>query len=121
MRLAKKAIAGAKFVQTQCIFNVEKFEKWMEMVRDLGVHEKVYILAGVTPMKSVPMAWYMKTSVPGMDVPEELINRLVGIPKEGVAAEGIKICVETIKKVKAIKALPVSTLWPSSGSRGCRK
>ncbi len=74
--LAKKAAAGAQFVQTQCVFNVEKFEKWMEMVRDLGVHEKMYILAGITPMKSIGMARYMKNSVPGMDVPEEQIERL---------------------------------------------
>ena len=71
MRLAKKAAAGAQFVQTQCIFNVDKFEKWMEMVRDLGVHEKMYILAGITPFKSIGMARYMKKSVPGMDVPDE--------------------------------------------------
>ena len=105
MRLAKKAAAGAQFVQTQCIFNVEKFEKWMEMVRDLGVHEKVYILAGITPFKSIGMARYMQKSVPGMDVPEALIERLKGVPKENVAAEGIKICVETIERVRAIKGV----------------
>ena len=105
MRLAKKAAAGAQFVQTQCIFNVEKFEKWMEMVRDLGVHEKMYILAGITPFKSIGMARYMKTSVPGMDVPEEMIDRLKGVPKEKVADEGIKICVELIERVRAIKGV----------------
>jgi methylenetetrahydrofolate reductase (NADPH) len=105
MRLAKKAAAGAQFVQTQCIFNMAKFEKWMEMVRDLGVHEKVYILAGITPLKSIGMARYMQTSVPGMDVPEELINRLKGVPKENVVAEGIKMCVEMIEQVKAIKGV----------------
>lgn len=105
LRLAKKAAAGAQFVQTQCIFNVEKFEKWMEMVRDLGVHEKMYILAGITPMKSIGMARYMKNSVPGMDVPEEQIERLKGVPKEKVAEEGIKIAVETIERVKAIKGV----------------
>ena len=105
LRLAKKAAAGAQFVQTQCIFNVEKFEKWMEMVRDLGVHEKVYVLAGITPMKSIGMARYMKNSVPGMDVPEEQIERLKGVPKEKVAEEGIKIAVETIERVKAIKGV----------------
>ncbi len=91
MRLAKKAACGAQFVQTQCIFNVPKFEKWMEMVRDLGVHEKIYILAGITPCKSIGMARYMQKSVPGMDVPEELITRLKGVPKEKVVEEGIKI------------------------------
>jgi methylenetetrahydrofolate reductase (NADPH) len=105
LRLAKKAAAGAQFVQTQCIFNVEKFEKWMEMVRDLGVHEKMYILAGITPMKSIGMARYMKNSVPGMDVPEEQIERLKGVPKEKIAEEGIKIAVETIERVKAIKGV----------------
>ena len=105
MRLAKKAACGAQFVQTQCIFNVPKFEKWMEMVRDLGVHEKVYILAGVTPCKSIGMARYMQKSVPGMDVPEDLITRLKGVPKENVADEGIKIAVETVQQVRAIKGV----------------
>jgi methylenetetrahydrofolate reductase (NADPH) len=105
MRLAKKVAAGAQFVQTQCIFNVGKFEKWMEMVRDLGVHEKIYILAGITPCKSIGMARYMKTSVPGMDVPDELIERLKGVPKEKVVEEGIKICLETIERVRAIKGV----------------
>jgi methylenetetrahydrofolate reductase (NADPH) len=105
MRLAKKVAAGAQFVQTQCIFNVEKFEKWMEMVRDLGVHEKIYILAGITPCKSIGMARYMKTSVPGMDVPDALIDRLKGVSKEKVSEEGIKIAVETIQRVRAIKGV----------------
>jgi methylenetetrahydrofolate reductase (NADPH) len=105
MRLAKKAAAGAQFVQTQCVFNVEKFEKWMEMVRDLGVHEKMYILAGITPLKSIGMAHYMKTSVPGMDVPEEMIDRLKSVSKEKVADEGIKICVELIERIRAIKGV----------------
>jgi len=105
MRLAKKAAAGAQFVQTQCVFNIDKFEKWMEMVRDLGVHEKMYILAGITPYKSIGMANYMKKSVPGMDVPDEHIERLRGVPREKVAEEGIKICIEIIERVKAIKGV----------------
>ena len=51
MRLAKKVAAGAQFIQTQCIYNIPKFTKYMEMVRDQGLHEKVKIMAGVTPMK----------------------------------------------------------------------
>jgi methylenetetrahydrofolate reductase (NADPH) len=77
----------------------------MEMVRDLGVHEKIYILAGITPCKSIGMARYMKTSVPGMDVPDELIDRLKGVPKEKVAEEGIKIAVEMIQQVRQIKGV----------------
>jgi methylenetetrahydrofolate reductase (NADPH) len=68
-RLAKKASAGADFVQTQCIYNIPKFKEWMQGVVDRGLHEKVYVLAGITPMKSVGMARYMKNKVPGMDVP----------------------------------------------------
>lgn len=102
MRLGKKVKAGCQFLQTQCIYNLEKFGKWMEMVRERGLHEKCAILAGVTPLKSAGMARYMKTSVPGMDVPEELIDRLKGVPKEKQAEEGVKICVEMIQQLKEI-------------------
>ncbi|UCD83078.1 MAG: methylenetetrahydrofolate reductase, partial [Desulfobacterales bacterium] len=64
-RLAKKIAAGVEFIQTQCIYNLDKFEKWMEGVRERGLHEKAYILAGLTPMKSVGMAKYMQKRVPG--------------------------------------------------------
>jgi methylenetetrahydrofolate reductase (NADPH) len=70
-RLAKKIAAGVEFIQTQCIYNVEKFELWLKLARDRGLTEKVFILAGVTPFKSVGMAKYMKNRVPGMDVPDE--------------------------------------------------
>jgi methylenetetrahydrofolate reductase (NADPH) len=102
MRLGKKAKAGVEFLQTQCIYNMERFERWMGMVRDRGLHEKVAIFAGVTPFKSVGMARYMKNSVPGMDVPDEMIERMKGVPKEKQPEEGIKICVETIQKLKEI-------------------
>ncbi len=101
-RLAKKVNAGVDFIQTQCIYNLDKFEEWMKGVRDRGLHEKVYILAGVTPMKSVGMAKYMKNMVPGMDVPDEIIERLKGVDKEKRAEEGIKICIETIQRLKEI-------------------
>ncbi len=105
IRLAKKVAAGVQFIQTQCIFNVERFGKWMEMVRDRGLHEKVHILGGVTPMKSVGMANYMKKMVPGMDVPDELITRLKGVEKDKRADEGIKIAVETIQRLKEMEGV----------------
>ncbi len=104
-RLAKKVSAGVDFIQTQCIYNVDKFEKWMEGVRERGLHKKVYILAGVTPMKSAGMAKYMKAKVPGMDVPDEIVKRLAGLPKEKQAEEGIKICIETIERLKAVEGV----------------
>ena len=104
-RLAKKVNAGVQFIQTQCIYNLERFEKWMEMVRGRGLHEKVHILAGVTPFKSVGMAKYMKNMVPGMDVPDGCIERLQGVPKENQAEEGIKICVESIQRLRAVEGV----------------
>lgn len=104
-RLAKKIEAGAEFIQTQCIYNLAKFETWMEMVRDRGLHEKVFILAGVTPLKSAGMARYMKTKVPGMDVPEEVVKRMAGTPKDKQAEEGITICVESIQRLKEVKGV----------------
>jgi len=101
-RLGKKAKAGVEFIQTQCIYNLDRFERWMKMVRDRGLHERVAILAGVTPFKSAGMARYMKNSVPGMDVPDEMIERMKGVPKEKQPEEGIKICVETIRKLREI-------------------
>ncbi len=104
-RLAKKVKAGVQFIQTQCIYNLEKFEQWMAMVRDRGLHERVHILAGVTPFKSAGMARYMKNMVPGMDVPDELIERMKGVEKENQPEEGIKICVESIQKLRRIEGV----------------
>lgn len=105
MRLAKKIAAGADFVQTQCIFNVEKFEKWMEGVREMGLHKKCYILAGVTPCKSLGAAKYMANRVPGMDVPKEIVDRMASVPKEKQAEEGVTICVETIERLKKVEGV----------------
>jgi methylenetetrahydrofolate reductase (NADPH) len=105
IRLAKKVAAGADFIQTQCIYNLKKFEEWMGMVRDRGLHEKVHILAGVTPLKSAGMAKYMKDKVAGMDVPDEIVERMKAAGKEKAAEEGINICVETIQKVKEIEGI----------------
>jgi len=105
LRLAKKAAAGVQFIQTQCIFNLDRFGQWMREVVDMGLHEKVAILAGVTPLKSAGMGKYMKNLVPGMDVPDAIIERLKGVPKEQQSAEGIKICIETIQQLKEMKGV----------------
>ncbi len=99
-RLAKKIAAGADFIQTQCIYNMDRFREWIKQAHDMGLTEKAYILAGVTPMKSVGMARYMKNNVPGMDVPESIITRLKGVDKKQQASEGIAICCEQIEEFK---------------------
>ena len=102
IRLAKKAAAGVDFIQTQCIYDMDKFERFMQMARDRGLHEKIFILAGVTPLKSVGMARYMKEKVAGMEVPDEIINRMKAAGKEKAKEEGLKICVEQIQRLKSI-------------------
>jgi len=104
-RLAKKVAAGAEFIQTQCIYNLDKFERWMAQARDRGLTEKVAVLAGVTPLKSAGMAKYMKNRVPGMDVPDEVVKRMSGVAKEKQAQEGIDICVETIQRLKDVEGV----------------
>ncbi|MBE0480267.1 MAG: methylenetetrahydrofolate reductase [Dehalococcoidia bacterium] len=104
-RLANKIAAGADFIQTQIIYNVEKFARWMEEIRDQGLDKKIKVLAGVAPIKSIGAARYMQTKVPGMDVPEPLITRLKGVPKEQVSKEGIKQCVDIIQQIREIKGV----------------
>lgn len=104
-RLAKKVQAGADFVQTQCIYNMDRFSEWVKQAVDMGLTEKVYILAGVTPMKSIGMARYMKKNVPGMDVPDWVINRLKGVEKKKQASEGIAICCEQIQQFKEMQGV----------------
>ncbi len=105
IRLAKKAAAGVDFIQTQCIYDMEKFERFMQMVRDRGLHKKIFILAGVTPLKSVGMARYMKEKVAGMEVPDAIIDRMKAAGKEKAKEEGINICVEQIKHLRQIEGV----------------
>ena len=116
-RLAKKVEAGADFVQTQCVFNMDKARRWMAMANDMGLTERVSILMGVTPMKSVGMARYMAAKVPGMDVPEEIIKRLQGVEKKRVANEGIEIACEQIEEFKEMRGVAGVHLMPIEWER----
>jgi methylenetetrahydrofolate reductase (NADH) len=101
-RLGKKVAAGARFFQTQFIFDVEIFARWMEDVRALGLHERCWILAGVGPIKSLRALEHMRNEVPGMHVPEAVARRLRGVPSDRVAQEGLAICAEIVQQVRAI-------------------
>jgi methylenetetrahydrofolate reductase (NADPH) len=102
-RLEKKIIAGADFIQTQSIYNLDKFNSWMDEVRSRGLDKKVYILAGVTPLKSLKMAERMKFHVPGVDIPDEIYSRIkkASDPK----AEGYSISLDLINEIKKIKGV----------------
>jgi methylenetetrahydrofolate reductase (NADPH) len=123
-RLAKKVKAGADFIQTQLVYDIPAFQRYMEKVRELGLHEKTYILAGVGPLKSPGMARYMKNNVPGILVPDELIDRMKGAgapwankTKDELTrddkreramawkAEGINICIELIQQMQEIEGV----------------
>lgn len=123
-RLGKKIKAGANFIQTQLVFDIPAFEAFMEKVRSLGLHQQAYILAGVGPLKSPAMAKYMKESVPGILIPDELIQRLeeagkpwAGKSKDELTKEekkarseawkqtGIEICIELIQHIMRIEGV----------------
>jgi methylenetetrahydrofolate reductase (NADPH) len=101
-RLAKKVAAGARFIQTQLIYDVDRFRSYMAQVRELGLHEKVYVMAGVGPFKSARQASFMATNVAGMDVPQALVDRMAKTPKAAQPEEGIRICCEIIEQVREI-------------------
>ncbi len=109
-RLAKKINAGADFIQTQCVFDLDKFSRWMELVVKEGLHKKVYILAGLTPVRSHRALKYMKSEVAGMSIPDELITRMESA--EDAKEEGIKICLEMIEKIKNIEGVSGIHLMP---------
>ncbi len=100
LRLARKVRAGADFIQTQAVFDVPKFVRWMKMVNDHGLDEQVHILAGVIPVKSAGMARYMRDYVSGVTVPNEVVTRLE--QASDVKEEGLKITLEIIEQIKDI-------------------
>jgi methylenetetrahydrofolate reductase (NADPH) len=105
LRLAKKIAAGADFIQTQYCFNVPRLKEYMNKVRDLGLHEKAYILIGVGPLRSDKVAEYLRNRVPGVHIPDEIVDRLKKTPKEKKRAEGKQICVEIIQEIRDIEGV----------------
>jgi methylenetetrahydrofolate reductase (NADPH) len=103
LRLEKKIKAGMDFVQTQCIYDLERFSKWMEFVRERGLDKKCRILAGVTPLKSAGMARYMRDKVSGITMPDYYVDRMA--KAEDAKSEGIAICVEQIQQLREIEGI----------------
>ena len=102
VRLGKKVAAGAEFIQTQYVFDVGLFARFMTQVRDLGLHERCHILAGVGPICSLRALSHMERGVPGLNIPEAVARRLRGVSEERTAEEGVRICAETITQLRAI-------------------
>jgi methylenetetrahydrofolate reductase (NADPH) len=105
LRLAKKIEAGADFIQTQYCFDVQRLRQFMQQVRDLGLNEQVFILVGVGPLRSERAAEFMRARVPGVVIPDAIVDRLRKTPKAKKRAEGKAICVEIIEQVKEIEGV----------------
>ncbi|GAA1203527.1 methylenetetrahydrofolate reductase [Pseudonocardia alaniniphila] len=101
-RLGKKVAAGAEFCQTQFVFDVAGFARFMTEVTDRGLDTRCAVLAGVGPIRSLRAYEFIRTKVPGIHVPDEVGRRLRGVPADRVAAEGVAICVETIQALREI-------------------
>ncbi|MCC7446632.1 MAG: methylenetetrahydrofolate reductase [Anaerolineae bacterium] len=105
LRLAKKVEAGANFIQTQYCFDIPRLKTFMQRVRDLDLHKKVYILIGVGPLRSEKVADFMRTKVPGVYIPDEVMDRMRKTPKNKQREEGKKICMEIVQQVREIEGV----------------
>jgi methylenetetrahydrofolate reductase (NADPH) len=104
-RLGRKVDAGAQFVQTQFVFDVPAFGRWMAQVRDLGLHERCHILAGIGAVRSLRALDYMREKVPGVHVPDDVYRRLRAVPADRFTAEGARLAAETIGQVREIEGV----------------
>lgn len=102
LRLAKKVEAGADFIQTQYCYDLPRLQQFMQRTRDLGLHEKVFILVGVGPLRNEKVAEFMRTKVPGVWIPDAVVERLAKTPPKQKAEEGKRICIEIIEEVRRI-------------------
>jgi methylenetetrahydrofolate reductase (NADH) len=103
IRLAKKIEAGAQFVQTQYCYDVKLLERYMARVREEGLHDRCFIIAGVGPIVSARTARWMRAHIPGIHIPDEVITRLERA--RDAHGEGVRMCIETIQQIRAIKGL----------------
>jgi methylenetetrahydrofolate reductase (NADPH) len=117
-RLAKKVAAGAEFVQTQFVFDLDIFERFMADVRDLGTDHRCGVIAGVGPVRSLRALDYISTKVPGIHVPDAMVRRLRGVPADRVAEEGMQICVEIIQRLTEIPGVAGAHLMAFGYERG---
>jgi methylenetetrahydrofolate reductase (NADPH) len=105
MRLGKKIEAGAEFVQTQICFNLEKLRLFMARAGDLGLLEDVWVLAGVFVPRSARAVRYLRDQVPGIDVPDAVIDRMGSVPPDRQREEGVRLALEIVDEIRAIPGI----------------
>ncbi len=103
LRLAKKVEAGAQFIQTQYCYDIDRLKTYMQTIRDMGLDEKVFLLIGVGPLASARTAEWMRKNVPGVHIPDSVIERLKGADDQ--KAEGVNLCIDMIQQIKEIKGV----------------
>ena len=102
-RLANKVAAGAQFIQTQFCYDVPLLKDFMRHVEDLGLLDKVFILVGVGPLRSAKAGEWIRTHVPGVHIPDQLIKRLAGA--DDPALEGRRLCIELVQEIRTLKGV----------------
>jgi len=102
-RLAKKIAAGAQFIQTQYCYDVPRLKAFMARVDELGLAERAFILVGVGPLRSAKAAEWMRTHVPGVHIPDEVVRRVAGAQDQ--AREGRRVCIDLIREIRAVKGV----------------
>jgi len=100
IRLEKKIGAGAEFIQTQPVLDMERFKEWLGQAAERGLVEQCPVMAGVIALRSVAMAQDLNGNVPGIMIPDAILDRLGGVPEDQQQDEGIKICVEKIQELR---------------------
>ena len=111
LREHKKVNAGAQFFQTNLVYDVNHMEIWLNELAKRGILDKVYILIGITPLKTLKMATYMNDAVPGVFIPEALLKRMQAADQAGnVQEEGVQIALELIEQIKKFRGQGVNGL-----------
>ncbi len=103
IRLARKIAAGAQFIQTQYCYDVPMMARFMARVRELGLHERCFILAGCGPLASAKAAKWIRANVPGVHIPDAVIARIEGAKNQ--RDEGKRICVEIIRQLREMRGI----------------
>jgi methylenetetrahydrofolate reductase (NADPH) len=105
VRLLKKIAAGADFVVTQLIFDLDLLRGYLTRVRDMGLDRKVYLMVGLGALASADMAEAIRRETPGVVIPDALVQRLRGVPAERQRAEGVQICVELVQQLREMEGV----------------
>jgi len=111
IRIRKKVNAGAQFLQTNLVFDPDSLDPWLEQLDKLDLLDKVFILVGISPLKSLSLARYLNDKIPGVTVPERVMKRLADAG-DRLAEESIAITAETLVRLRNKKGISGVHIMP---------